>query len=123
MVVTKPYGFTVEQINMSCPEDLQPYVDAYVYEEKLIDQRNWFSWQYGLSAVSVAVEHNLAGRKARSKYIDKPLMQEIEERNGKFSESELKRQREAFMMGLKTMQANFELAHPEKKKGAVKNGD
>lgn len=34
-------------------------------------------WRMGLyvqSAVSVAVEHNLAGKKARSKYIEEPLL-------------------------------------------------
>lgn len=35
----------------------------------------WLSWQYGLSAVSVAIEHNLAGHKARSEYIKEPFMQ------------------------------------------------
>lgn len=31
---------------------------------------------YGLSAVAVAVEHCLAGRKARSKYIERPVMEQ-----------------------------------------------
>lgn len=32
---------------------------------------------YIQSAVSVAVEHNLAGPKAKSKYIEKPFLQEL----------------------------------------------
>lgn len=51
------------------------------YEQK-IKQQDYLAWlfnQYTLSAVSVAVEHCLSGRKAKSKYIDKPIMQEIEQ--------------------------------------------
>lgn len=38
----------------------------------------WFG-NYALSAVSVAVEHNLAGKKAKSKYIEKPVLEMLEE--------------------------------------------
>jgi hypothetical protein len=41
------------------------------------DYLAWVSGQYVLSAVSVAVEHNLAGRKAKSKYIEKPFLQSV----------------------------------------------
>ena len=59
---------------MSCPADLQPYADAYSLERKQRDNEMWMWFgTYGLSAVSVAVEHCLAGRKARSKYIKKPI--------------------------------------------------
>lgn len=55
------------------------------YEEKVREQDYlqylWFG-NYGLSAVSVAVEHCLAGRKAKSKYIEKPILfEEISESN------------------------------------------
>lgn len=62
---------------MSCPADLQPYADAYSLEKKQRDNEMWM-WMgsYGLSAVAVAVEHCLAGRKARSKYIERPVMEQ-----------------------------------------------
>lgn len=47
------------------------------------DYLMWLFGQYTLSAVSVAVEHNLAGRKARSKYIEKPLLQSVLEEKTK----------------------------------------
>lgn len=51
------------------------------HEEKIKEQdyMAWLSNQYTLSAVSVAVEHCLAGRKAKSKYIKKPFLQDISE--------------------------------------------
>lgn len=56
-----------------------------------------------------AVEHNLAGRKARSKYIEKPLLQEIEKKNTPMTEDEIQKQRELFIARMQAMQANFEL--------------
>lgn len=35
--------------------------------------------QYVFSAVATAIEHNLAGRKAKSEYMKKPVMQLAEE--------------------------------------------
>lgn len=77
----------------------------------------WFG-TYGLSAVSVAVEHCLAGRKAKSKYIEKPVLSEIQERNSNkiLTEEEKQAQLDKFVMSLKIMESNFKAEH-EKKKG------
>lgn len=76
----------------------------------------WIWWgSYGLSAVSVAVEHCLVGRKAKSKYIDKPMLQQAEEKNKPLSEKELQRQRELFVAKLEIMKTNFELNHKDGK--------
>lgn len=63
-----------------------------------------------MSAVFTAVEHCLGGKKARSKYTDKLLMQESA-KNGELSEEELQRQRELFVAKLQVMKTNFELSH------------
>ena len=86
------------------------------HEEKIKekDYMAWLSNQYTLSAVSVAVEHCLAGRKAKSKYIEKPLMQEIKEKqqeNKPLTEEEKKRQTEQLFLRLRIMGANFNLNH------------
>lgn len=83
------------------------------HEEKIKEQ-DYLAWlfnQYTLSAVTVAVEHCLAGRKAKSKYIKKPLLQEIEEKRKPISEEELQKQRELFVAKLQAMKTNFELNH------------
>ncbi|MCI8428205.1 MAG: hypothetical protein HFJ03_11870 [Lachnospira sp.] len=60
------------------------------HQEK-VKQQDYFAWlynQYTMSAVSVAVEHCLAGKKAKSKYIRKPIMQEIyDDTQQQYSES------------------------------------
>lgn len=62
------------------------------HQEKIKEQDYlaWVSGQYVLSAVSVAVEHNLAGRKAKSKYIEKPLLESVleEKRENQYKESQ-----------------------------------
>lgn len=86
------------------------------HEEK-IKEKDYFAWlfnQYTLSAVSVAVEHNLAGRKAKSKYIEKPIMQEIAEKQAEskpLTEEDKKKQTEQIFMQLRIMGANFNLNH------------
>lgn len=76
-MVTKGYGLTIDEIDWSCPTDLGPYSKAHNMEVIEQDNLMWTWWgNYGLSAVSVAVEHNLAGQKAKSEYIKNPVLQE-----------------------------------------------
>lgn len=67
------------------------------HEEKIKEQ-DYLAWifnQYTLSAVSVAVEHCLSGRKARSEYIKEPIMSKVFENNGlteeQIAEKEIKK--------------------------------
>lgn len=86
------------------------------HEEKTKEQ-DYLAWvfnQYTLSAVSVAVEHCLAGKKAKSKYIEKPIMQEIEDEQAEskpLTEEKKKKQTEQLFMKLRIMGANFNLNH------------
>lgn len=84
------------------------------YEEKIKRddylQHVWWG-NYGLSAISVAVEHCLAGGKAKSKYIEKPVLRDMKKRSEPMSEEELQRQRELFVAKLEVMKTNFELNH------------
>lgn len=91
-------------------------VIAKGYKEKIKEQDYlaWISNQYTLSAVSVAVEHCLAGRKAHSKYIEKPIMQEQKEsyeENSLLTDKDKKKQTEKLFMQLRIMGANFNLNH------------
>lgn len=90
------------------------------HEEKIKEQ-DYLAWlcnQYTLSAVSVAVEHCLNGKKAKLKYIEKPIMAEIEqkhrqENNVPLTEEEKKRQTEQLFLKLRIMGANFNLNHKD----------
>lgn len=72
-MVTKGYGFSVEDIDWSCPADLQPYDDAHQLE---VQERDILAWEicgtYMISALTVAIEHIIAGNKAKSEYLKEP---------------------------------------------------
>lgn len=90
------------------------------HEEKIKEQDYlaWLFGQYTLSSTIVAVEKCFAGRKAKSKYIEKPILSEIEQKqektnSAKLTEEEKKKQTEKLFMQLKIMGANFNLNHKE----------
>lgn len=59
----------------SCPKELRPYEIAHKQKIKEMDNLMW-TWfgNYALSAVFVAVEHNLAGKKTKSQYLKEPIL-------------------------------------------------
>jgi len=108
--VTKGYGLTVEDIDWSCPADLEPYAKAHNLALQEQDGMVYaFCGSYVLSAVAVAVERCLAGKKSRLRYVEKPMLREMEEKNKPMTEEELQKQRELFLAKLMVMKTNFEL--------------
>ena len=88
-------------------------------EKKIEDDAMMHAWwgSYGLSAVSVAIEHCLAGKKARSSYIEKPILSNIEEKtkeDAPLTEEEKRKQTEQLFMRLKIMGANHKRNHKSK---------
>ena len=62
---------------MSCPADLEPYKEAHNLEVREADNLAYaFCGNYVLSAVAVAVERNLAGKKSKAEYIKDPILKE-----------------------------------------------
>lgn len=104
-------GVAYEHFMDSCPKELEPYVKAHnnkIMEEDYLQHLWWGN--YGISALIVAIDRCLHGKKAKAKYIDEPILQDINSKNdGKFSEEELQKQRELFVAKLQVMQTNFEL--------------
>lgn len=76
------------------------------------DRMNWMLGAYVQSAVTVAVERNLAGQKSKSKYLEKPILQEAEEQRKQenLTEEEKKKQTEQFFLRLRVMESNFKLS-------------
>jgi len=79
-MVTKGYGFSVEDIDGSCPADLETYAKVHKLEQKEVDSMAWLlCGNYILSALTVAMEHCLAGGKAKSEYIKEPVLNKLDE--------------------------------------------
>lgn len=74
-------GVSYERFMDSCPKELEPFVEAEKLRLKRQDEDMWVMGIYVQSAVSVAVEHCLAGRKAKSRYFDKPISRNMEKNN------------------------------------------
>lgn len=56
-------------------------IKAHQEKVKEIDTLAWNFGHYILSAVSVAIEHNLHGGKAKSEYVKKPFFSDVKESN------------------------------------------
>ena len=111
--VTDEDGVTSDVVVFDQKED-NPYIEQLIKQARN-EMWMWFG-TYGLSAVSVAVEHCLAGRKAKSKYIKKPINEQQGKDDSEMTEEEIKKQRELFVAKLKVMQSNYELSHPNQKR-------
>lgn len=89
-MVTKGYGFTVEDIDWSCPADLEPYAKAHKLEMMECDAQMHGMGKYAEIAFGVVMAHfgaGLAGKDSKAEYIEKPFMQ-MENPNRELTEEE-----------------------------------
>ena len=109
-MVTKGYGFSLHDIDWSCPSDLDPYAKAYSMERKEKDSlvHAWVG-SYGINAFMVALDKCLNGRKSSLEYMKEPIISKIEEENRPLTQEEIERQRAIFVEQLKIKKANFDL--------------
>lgn len=114
-MVTKGYGISLHEIDMSSPSDLEPYAKAHSMERKEKDNlvHAWVG-SYGINAMMVALDKALNGRKASLKYIEDSLIAKIEEENRPLTQEEIEKQRAIFVEQLKIKKANFDLHHKNK---------
>ncbi len=85
-MVTKGYGFTVDDIDWSCPADLEPYAKAHKLEIAEKDELMHVSGLYDKSAFETVMSHfgaGLAGKRSRAKYLEKPITQMVQDQEEK----------------------------------------
>ena len=72
-------GVSKNEFFHSTPKILSAYDKAF--EKKIVyrDAELWRNGQYTFSAVFVAVEHGLSGKKAKSEYIKEPILKAMSE--------------------------------------------
>ena len=111
-MVTKGYGFSVEDIDWACPAELEVYAQAHKMELKEKDSMTWLSCgNYVLSAISVALEHCLAGSKAKSEYIKEPVLTRLGEYDGMTQEEIDERELRKMLLAEKQWQAAANQSH------------
>lgn len=98
MLCTKDYGFSIDDIDWSTPEDLEPYMLAYGYQKRQNDEMLWIMGQYVGYAISTMF---------KGKYPEKPLLEEAYTQN---SEYEIEKKRKLFIASFEAMAANWKMA-------------
>lgn len=102
-------GLSYKEFIHCTPKLLRAYDKSYDLKKRMQDESMWTMGQYVLSAVSVAVDHCLNGRKANSKYVEKPFLFNKQKEESELTEEELQKQREMFVAMLNIKKTNFEL--------------
>lgn len=62
------------------PHIIQSLMEGHRLRLRMQDEQMWLMGMYIQSAVATAVEHNLYGHKAHSRYMEKPLLQQEEDK-------------------------------------------
>lgn len=102
-------GMKYKEFMHSTPRLLEAYQKAFDKKIEMLDSLAWqFCGNYVLSAVSVAVEHCLAGRKAKSEYLKEAVLKEYYADKYMTEEEKKKKQLDLFVEKMKAMQANFD---------------
>lgn len=110
-------GISYDQFWKINPRIVKVYQEAYRLREKKIDEEAWMLGAYINNAVTVSIDHCLNGKKATSKYYEKPFLQMTTANVAPTNEIEKNERIEHLFNGLKMLQTNFEIA----KKGDMSN--
>lgn len=86
--MTKGYGFTVDDIDWSCPADLEPYEKAYRLQLQKQDSQLHTMGMYNLSAFLASIERSFKGKDAKYEYVKEPFLSDSYQNNG-LSEEEI----------------------------------
>lgn len=102
------------------PRILEPILEGYKLKRKVIDENQWLLGGYIFEAVSIALG-NMSKKKGQKpdnyfEEIKKPALQSLGSTKGELTEEEKQRQLDLLIAGLRTKQANFELAKQQKKR-------
>ena len=96
------------------PKKLKPFQIAYKHQRQVQDEQMWYMGQYIMSALDATVCNNSIwkGKHAKpSKYIEKPILADINSNETEITEEEKKKKTENLFMQLQIMQSNFNLTH------------
>lgn len=115
-MVTKGYGFTVDDIDWSCPADLEPYEKAYKLQREQQDIQMYTMGIYNNIAFDVVMANfsaALSGKKQSAEYIKKPIS-ELQKENKPLTEEEKQRQVDLFFARENARRANWKRHHKRK---------
>ena len=103
-------GLTKQEVLEACPMEVEYVFEAQKIRKRLDDQSNWELGMYIESAVATAVEHNLAGYKARSSYVKEPFTETLEKQK---EEKEQANNNKLLVATLEAWATNWKLEHQQ----------
>lgn len=107
-------GISYETFLHLTPKKLSYFISGYRTKQKMRDEEMWLLGQYFMSALDATVCNNALWRGKNgkpSKYIEKPILQTVEEENKILTEEEKKLQLEKFVLSMKLMEKNYKAEH------------
>ncbi len=107
-------GISYETFLRLTPKRLNYFIEGYKLKQKMRDEEMWLMGQYVMSALDSTVCNNSLWRGKNgkpSKYIEKPIMQTVEQENKVLTEEEKKKQLEKFVLSMKLMEKNYKAEH------------
>ena len=119
-MVTKGYGLTIDDIDWSCPAELEPYKKAYAIEQKELDVQNWSLGLYYYHAACAATHNaimNAFGKHGDAKYLEMPLLSDRMAENKELSDEEKQKAVDQFFAQEKARRVNWRRNHPKKNEG------
>lgn len=74
------------------PKKLKPFFKAFENKRKMRDEESWIWWgTYGISALSVVLASAFS-KDSKAKYVNKPVYQEMEDKDKELTEEEIQRE-------------------------------
>lgn len=113
-MVTKGRGFTVEDINGSCPADLRPYAKAHKMEIQEQDLLNYIAvgqyYRSALHEIIASVFSALSGKKDPGiEFVSKPVLYEDADKSKDLTEEDKQRILERHVLMRKIEKFNFDM--------------
>ena len=111
-------GMSASEFWQSNPHTMKPYTKSYMLRKEQNDNGMWIMGQYILSAVSVSLEHCLSGKKARSKYLEQPILKDYFQNQDLTQEERDRKELEKMLSAERQWQARYKTQGlPETVKG------
>ena len=110
--MTKGYGFSVAELSMMCPSDLEPYYKAHDLE---LDEKDTYvymsAYRYGVDILTYTLDHLFSGNKSKAKLNEQSIrayIHEQERAQRPLTQNEIIEETKKFFMQRKIDKINFD---------------
>lgn len=103
-------GISITEFKFLTPKKLELCLKGHEIRKKMIDDMLWSAFgNYGIPATAIGASKLFSNDKVS--FPDKPISLELGENKALSKEEDIRLQREAFMMKMQAIKANYRLSH------------